>query len=434
MALSPYMMRMMGSQMGGIAPGTISGLTQPMTLGVPAVQPLMGMAAMPAMGSGVPEDSMTKARRVIKEAMSDAPQGIDPDLAAILNQREARLAEQEKNIEDKGSVWDRLGRFSAALLTNESPFFSVGLGRAVATTLADEQRLREAAAQRREAIAQSREEIGMERIRQKGAGRTQAMEQLKTTISLASDLSTQEKNELEGRLKKIELEQNPQKFAAEMAKIRAEVGATQALTEERRTAAIKNLRTDTQGGGDTVFDRRYAAILRANGQEAADQFAATGKYSGSDLTPTQRGQMVQNLTAVKSAKEQLARLKKLDPGFLSGAVAGRISGGFSGSANAYDKALANLRAQFRKISRTTGEGSISDYETRLNNASLPERSDTPEGRLQALNDIQAQMDFLESSYVDILGKNRGGPAPVGTSGAGSTSGSGFRVVGKRKAS
>lgn len=249
MALSPYMMRMMGSQMGGIAPGTISGLTQPMTLGVPAVQPLMGMAAMPAMGSGVPEDSMTKARRVIKEAMSDAPQGIDPDLAAILNQREARLAEQEKNIEDKGSVWDRLGRFSTALLANESPFFSVGLGRAVATTLADEQRRREVAGQRREAIAQQREEIGMERIRQKGAGRAQAMEQLKTTISLASDLSTQEKNELEGRLKRLELEQNPQKFAAEIAKINAEIWATKALTEERRTAAIKNLRPDTPGAG-----------------------------------------------------------------------------------------------------------------------------------------------------------------------------------------
>jgi len=277
MALSPYMMRMMGSQMGGIAPGTISGLTQPMTLGVPAVQPLMGMAAMPAMGSGVPEDSMTKARRVIKEAMSDAPQGIDPDLAAILNQREARLAEQEKNIEDKGSVWDRLGRFSAALLANESPFFSVGLGRAVSTTLADEQRRREVAGQRREAIAQSREEIGMERVRQKGAGRAQAMEQLKTTISLAGDLSTQEKNELEGRLKRLELEQNPQKFAAEIAKINAEVVATKALTEERRTAAIKNLRPDSSGGKSDVegrADRQELDKAAARYRGAAARFEA----------------------------------------------------------------------------------------------------------------------------------------------------------------
>lgn len=245
MALSPYMMRMMGAQMGGVAPGTISGLTQPMSLGVPAVQPLMGaqaMPAMPAMSAGVPEDSMAKAQRMIKDAMSSAPQGIDPDIAAILARREARLAEQEKGIEDKGSVWDRLGRFSTALLANESPFFSVGLGRAVATTLADEQRRREAAMQRRSAIEQSREDIDMERVKQKSAGQRAAMERLKTTIDLAGDLGAQQKGELEGRLKALELEQNPQKFALELQKIRSEIA-------ENVAQANKAMRPDAPGSG-----------------------------------------------------------------------------------------------------------------------------------------------------------------------------------------
>lgn len=429
MALSPYMMRMMGSQMGGIAPGTISGLTQPMTLGVPAVQPLMGMAAMPAMGSGVPEDSMTKARRVIKEAMSDAPQGIDPDLAAILNRREARLAEQEKNIEDKGSVWDRLGRFSAALLTNESPFFSVGLGRAVATTLADEQRLREAAAQRREAIAQQREEIGMERVRQKGAGRAQAMEQLKTTFSLAKDIGGMEGDALENEAKRIANQFAPQEAAARINKLNQEVknlGVSLALDNARidevKSSTAKNYadivkgRAEGAGGtsGDSLTEEeKLARNLDPDLPWVYDKNGIPRLPTGFKAPPGQRGSVAPEQTLATIGRAE-GLLPKASSGGIAGA--GTAVAEYFGRSTDRSKADAQLRVLAGQLTSSVPrfEGPQALAEVKLYQAMAADvaNSELPyESRLAALNEMKGMVN----RNIEFKKKQRQGGGETETS-------------------
>jgi hypothetical protein len=242
MALSPYMMRMMGGQMGA-RPGTISGLTQPMSLGVQPIMPLMGQqSTMPEMNAGVPEDSFSKARRAINDVMAAAPKGIDPNIEAILARKEKRLADQESQIEDGGSVWDKLGRFSAALLANESPSFAVGLGQSINATLADEQRRRDAATQRRSAIQESRDELEMERIRQAGAGRKQAMEEFKLTADIAGNMGMEELRSAQAAVERAKLIQDPQMRALELREAQLKLLKIQSEIDENNRS--------NRGGGD----------------------------------------------------------------------------------------------------------------------------------------------------------------------------------------
>lgn len=249
MALSPYMMRMMGDQMGA-RPGMISGLTQPMSLGVQPVMPIMGQqATVPAMNAGVPEDSFAKARRAINDVLSAAPKGIDPNIEAILARKEQRLADQESQVEEGGSVWDKLGRFSAALLSNQSPFFSVGLGQAINATLTDEQRRRDEASKRRSAIQESRDELEMERIRQAGAGRKQAMEEFKLTADIAGNMGMEELRSAQAAVERAKLNPDPQMRAFELRKAELQLEEIQSkIMENRAQAAAANRRGD--GGGD----------------------------------------------------------------------------------------------------------------------------------------------------------------------------------------
>jgi len=382
---------------------------------------------MPAMGSGAPEDFLTRARILSQDAIARARQGIDPRIAAILARREERLAGQEEEIaaQEARSPWDALARAGAAMASSQSPFFGQGIAQGVSAGLNELNQGRAEAVRRRMALGGARDDIEMQRIEQEGAGKREALAALERDLKLGGDMAAVAQKEAAARAdlaRAIEIEDpvlrgiKVRQEQAKLEKIQSERVATDALAAQRNRSERGG-----SGGGTpmTEFERRGEQIRQRLGEEAYNQYLATGKAGAgggiaSALTPTQRGQMTQNKLAVESALKQLETLESINPGMLTGVLAGRLPSGFSGSADKYEKALANLRAQFRKISRTTGEGSISDYETRLNNASLPERSDTPEGRAQAMADIRQQAEFLRDSYRDILGtRTQPPPSAIG---------------------
>lgn len=246
MALSPYMMRMMGSQMGGIAPGTISGLTQPMTLGVPAVQPLMGMAAMPAgpsyslpkMSAGAPEvdvndllKQMASNREVIANRNAKALENagsyegleLPPQVKEVLDRQAARIAAQRAEVEREGksSVWDKLGSFSAGLLENQSPFFSVGLGRAVNSMLNEEQARRATLAQRRAQLGEREERMDTAKMQQFEAVRSERIQRARDLIAARRDAG--------------------QEVSQDMAMAEKAIGLANSNTELQRAETLFNL-------------------------------------------------------------------------------------------------------------------------------------------------------------------------------------------------
>lgn len=144
--------------------------------------------------------------------------------------------------------------------------------------------------------------------------------------------------------------------------------------------------------------------------------AADAKGAGGTLTPTQRGNVAQKIKMLPSLEAQLTRVDELNDalndsyatGFFGGRVPGALAGG---TENSFDKAVASLQDQLRQFTRIPGEGSVSNYEQGLIAAPLPARSDTPEGRAQALQDLRSRVQFIRQGYEELSGPSGGRKPP-----------------------
>lgn len=141
--------------------------------------------------------------------------------------------------------------------------------------------------------------------------------------------------------------------------------------------------------------------------------------TGSQLTATQRGNINTKLTALDAIEQQLAEVERLIPivereGW-TGYLQGLVPGGMDEQSNAFDKAVATLTALVRQLTRTPGEGSMSDYESKLAAAIPPSRRDTDAGRDQSIRDLRALVETTRSGYQEMLGAAE--PQPQGGQGA-----------------
>lgn len=155
-------------------------------------------------------------------------------------------------------------------------------------------------------------------------------------------------------------------------------------------------------------------------EESQRQFDVkqAGGGEGADLTPTQRGNVRQKLQQLPVISQQLARVKELAQqmeqegtsarGKVLGLIPGQIAGG---TAEEFDKALALLTSQMRQLTRTPGEGSMSDYESRLAAATVPSRWGSDQGRAESIRNIEVLLGGLQSGYTDMLGTPAPAPAP-----------------------
>lgn len=133
--------------------------------------------------------------------------------------------------------------------------------------------------------------------------------------------------------------------------------------------------------------------------------AARGGLSATDAYKVrQRLAMVpsirQSYETVRAAAERL-----IAAGY-NGPVAGRIPPEFVPLADQFESAVAQLRSQARGLTKVAGEGSISDFETKLNNATFPGRTQTAAGIRQSLNGIGSLLDSTEKSYGALIQPQR----------------------------
>jgi hypothetical protein len=148
--------------------------------------------------------------------------------------------------------------------------------------------------------------------------------------------------------------------------------------------------------------RRQAAPARA-------QAPASQAKPKSNLTPTQRGFVVQKLRLMPVVRKQLDEVIRLNDlmrkqgTFARGPIAGAIPSQFAGgTAERFDKAVSALRKSILGMTRIPGVGSMSDYETRLDEAVLPSRWGFDEGREQSIENLKDLVENYETGYRMML--------------------------------
>jgi hypothetical protein len=123
-----------------------------------------------------------------------------------------------------------------------------------------------------------------------------------------------------------------------------------------------------------------------------------------ELTAKQADNARNKLQTVRVLRKQIENLKKARDGLgamSEGIVAGRNP--LSEAGSNYDAALAALQTTVRQLTRTPGEGAMSDYESRMAQAQLPLRADFPSSIDQKIAQLEDLANVVESGYSGLLG-------------------------------
>jgi len=182
---------------------------------------------------------------------------------------------------------------------------------------------------------------------------------------------------------KFESQLQAQKAAAERA---AGGGAYQAMTPEEVAAVGLPAGTSAQRGPDGKID---VLSKRDN----------TGALSQKDQTVAR-----QKLTAVELAKQQLGRIKAA---YQSGTQGINAFGPGQGliptqAGKKFDAAVDQMRSTLTALTRVPGVGAMSDYETKLDQAKFPARSDYESVTAEKIQGIEDMLALIENGYKGLL--------------------------------
>jgi hypothetical protein len=132
--------------------------------------------------------------------------------------------------------------------------------------------------------------------------------------------------------------------------------------------------------------------------------------SGGELeTASARDKARSALVTIERLQPALDRVRKLQKATLgrSGMAAIGEFNPFDADNQEYDAAVAILRALTRPATRTTGEGSMSDFDAKMATAILPDRWQRDKYNNEAIGGLQRLVDNTKSLYAGQLGL----PAP-----------------------
>lgn len=160
----------------------------------------------------------------------------------------------------------------------------------------------------------------------------------------------------------------------------------------------------------------------ANGEiKAVTGSASAANGGGTGLTKTQEGVIRTKLQSIQSIRSQLGRveaaIKDLDKKGWTGSLGGLVPGSWDAESDRFDKSVGQLAPLIRQLTRVPGEGAMSDYESRIADAALPSRRDTPTGRKELLDGLKDLLRNTESGYKELLGGGGSG-APAASGGWG----------------
>jgi len=269
------------------------------------------------MTSGVPEDPLAIARAI--RARYAPQEGIDPRVAAVLQRREARAAEQEQMAarDERQTPWEALARAGAAMAGSNSLTFGGGLSAGVGAALDTVQKRRAEAVRQRMAAGELRDSADLERVNQEDLRRKRAREEMGDDFDIADKQSAIEARAAQARrdLAAAQQIEDPRMRALAVRKAEAEVLATQMLAEERRTASVKNLRPDAPsvGGGSRqagVLEKRVASYKSKYDMAAAlyNANASDPMWVESEAGKKVIAQMRANARQVNRAAQQYMNL------------------------------------------------------------------------------------------------------------------------------
>lgn len=146
---------------------------------------------------------------------------------------------------------------------------------------------------------------------------------------------------------------------------------------------------------------------------SAATVAASAPSGGALETSKGRDDARKALKTIELLQPQIARVRELQKKTL-GASGLRALGEFnpfSGDNQQYDSAVAQLTSVARPATRTPGEGSMSDFETKLATATLPNRWKRDKYNEEALNGLQRLVDTSRNLYGRQLGLPSAPPSP-----------------------
>lgn len=125
------------------------------------------------------------------------------------------------------------------------------------------------------------------------------------------------------------------------------------------------------------------------------------------LSPKEAATAKTKLTLIGQAKQQLALVKqriKEAKGVTSGGYWGVQALVPSEKGKLLDGAVDSMRNIVTSLTRTPGIGANSDFETRLQQAQLPVRTDREAVQDQKAQSMQELLDALEGGYSDLIGQ------------------------------
>jgi hypothetical protein len=112
------------------------------------------------------------------------------------------------------------------------------------------------------------------------------------------------------------------------------------------------------------------------------------------------------LNTVKVARNQLQKIKAAYEGGIAG-VGPNAFGGAQGwmptqAGKKFDAAVDQMRSTLTALTRVPGVGAMSDYETRLDQAKFPSRTDYESVTAEKIQGIDDMLNAIESGYSDLL--------------------------------
>jgi hypothetical protein len=178
------------------------------------------------------------------------------------------------------------------------------------------------------------------------------------------------------------------------------VAAREAAASERATTreftADQNRLQREATATNAQLTREAAAQQRALDREARNS---------KPLTAKDRAGIQGKLTSLDVAQRQLDVLKekaKAAKGFSTGGLGGVGKYLPTESGKQFDAAVDQMRQSITGLTRVPGIGAMSDFETRLNQAQLPNRGDYESVVAQKIEGLQNLLDQLRTGYIGAL--------------------------------
>jgi hypothetical protein len=127
------------------------------------------------------------------------------------------------------------------------------------------------------------------------------------------------------------------------------------------------------------------------------------------LSANGRQQALGKMQTVKVLKQQLADIREAWTPIKNSYSAGYLQGWVpSPKGKAFDKAVAAARGTIRQLTRVPGEGSMSDWEGKIDQAKLPDRGEYENVTEQSMDQLEKLIKAYEDSTNEMLGPGAGG--------------------------